>query len=267
MAVSMKPARGNSDAPWMVIHTPDSVLADPPARAVSAGDRTRYSTCPGLAWVPGDRQLVTSCYLGRYLDIYAVDADRRDARHLRRLDNDAGMQLGRAADVTISADGRTVAVGNSGDRLNVYRMDDSGAQGMDSHPSALLGEHDKQRMHGVAFSADAGVLAYATIDDDDRLVLYRCRPQPEGDRSFTYAQDVPNPCPELKPKSIAFSHDNRHMAVCYSMRSAREVPHLGRIVVFAFDAQAGRVETSPPVHDRAGRRSRRGVTGRDGVRP
>ncbi len=231
--------------PWMSITTPASVLRDPPGKPVAAGDRVRYSTCPGLAWFPGDRHLVTANYLGRFLAVYEVDLAARRFRSLQRLDNAVGAALGRAADVTVSRDGRTVAVGNSGDRLNVYAASGDHPPRIEPTPASFLGRLPQQRIHGVAFSADAEFLAYTTIDDADQVVLYRVERDADGGMTYRDVQLLDNPCPPLKPKSIAFSHDGRTAAICYSMRSSRDLEHLGRIVTFAFDADTGRIDPAP----------------------
>lgn len=234
------------EAPFMTIHTPDSFLEHPHGTPIPAGNRVRYSTCPGIAWHVNDQFLITANYVSSFVSVFSVNPEERSYALCSRLDNKMGMRLGRAADVSLTKDGNLLAVGNSGDKLNIYRVKEVDSCEIASTPYALLGELPNQRMHGVAFSSDSKYLVYTTIDDPDQICIYRLyQDAKKKGPKFERTQHLQNLCHPLKPKSVAFSSDDRFVAICYSLRSSKTVTHLGRIAIYAFDAQLGKIHPHP----------------------
>lgn len=231
--------------PIATLYTPDSVLQAPPGNPIYAAERSRYSTCPGITWAQQDQFLITANYLGRFVGIFSANLEENLYQFKQRLGNAEGMQLGRAADVSLSQDGRLLAVGNSGTTLNIYSIEDCSSCTLTSQPLCLLGELSSQRMHGVTFSSDSNYLVYTTIDDPDQICIYRVIRKEDGSVRFQLTQHLENLFHPRKPKSIAFSHDNKYAVVCFSERSQQYLTYQGIIVSYAFDAETGTLNPNP----------------------
>jgi 6-phosphogluconolactonase (cycloisomerase 2 family) len=233
------------DQPLIVIHTPDSILTAPPGDPIYAADKKRYSTCPGITWAQKDAFLITANYLGKFVGVFEYDEEKKSCRLIHRLGNAEGMQLGRAADVSITKDGKILAVGNSGTRLNIYEIADLSSCKIHPIPKNILGELSHQRMHGVAFSSDSRYLTYTTIDDPDQICIYRLERAEDGSLRFVLTQKLHDLFHPLKPKSLVFSPDDRYVVLCFSERSQKYVSHKGILASYAFDSKTGMMDLKP----------------------
>ncbi len=234
-----------SESPVTIIHTPDSILANPPGKPIYAADNKRYSTCPGIIWAQEDAFLITANYLGQFVGVFQYNEAEHSWSLLHRLKNSDGMQLGKAADVAVTQDGQIVAIANSGANLNVYEVIDRQHCVIHPTPRLLIGELPNQRMHGTTFSSDSKYLVYTTIDDPDQICIYRLDRNADGSLKAVLTQALRNLFHPLKPKSVAFSPDDRYLAFCFSERSQRYMSHKGRLASYRFDSETGRLDPKP----------------------
>lgn len=99
-------------APFAVIDTPDSILTNPPDRALYIGKRKRYATCTVARWSP-DGSIISSIGLLRPT-IYSYRFADGNAIPIAAFSNQDGLELTDPEKLTYSPDGNYLAVSSRG---------------------------------------------------------------------------------------------------------------------------------------------------------
>jgi 6-phosphogluconolactonase (cycloisomerase 2 family) len=227
------------DAPFAVLHTPESVPASPPktAKPFYIGQRGRLATCGGVAWFHG-LHLATLNLLGEAVRTYAFDPSTRSFSLLQTLDRRSG--LVRPENLAFSHDGALLAVTNSIDgSVNLFGVDRR-SHAVDPSPLATIACGLDVNPHGVGFSP-WGHLIFTTVEDPGSIRCFGVGRDAAGRLRVELVQEVENRFGPLKPKAIAVAPDGRFVAVSYGP-NARPFPagaQPGFLAVFPFDAERG----------------------------
>ncbi|HEX2582618.1 MAG TPA: beta-propeller fold lactonase family protein, partial [Chlamydiales bacterium] len=143
-----------------------------------------------------------------------------------------------------SPDGEWLAVANgTGGKVNFFAVEENSVR---TKPVAVLQEAQETKFHSVRFSLDGKHFACATFDNSAKISLFRI--QREGKNlSLIPTQVIPNSFGQLKPKGIAFSPDQRFVAICYSKRASWTPNHnlQGVVELYRFNADEGVIAPSP----------------------
>lgn len=234
-----------SPEPVAVYKTPNSIMHRlSPAWAQNIGDRSRFSTCTGVAWFADNTHLISANLLEDSLQIYQFYQGEHILRAKKKYSNNI-TKLGWPENLTISCDGTLLAVSNSATgKICVYKIN------LDSnllHPSPIaFVEAGDQGLHGIRFSPDGNYLAYVTYDGLGKIRVFRVTTPIKGSSSFDLVESVDSAFEDLAPKGIAFSHNMNYVAVCYStkIRSGWAAPS-GKLAIFKFNAKTGKIDQAP----------------------
>lgn len=233
--------------PCAIGYTPNSVLDDPPPEKYLrfAGDRPRYSTCGGVCWFQENQNIFAVGMQSSSIQIYRFSDGSEQLTPLKTFTNSDGIDLNRPENISISKNEKWIAIPNmASGKVQLYQTHVNNFLSLP--PIATIQD---SKVHGVQFSSDNQFLTYVTFASkysNSKICTYRIKPKKNGKIDFQLTQAIPNPFQGLKPKSIAFSKDNRYVVIGFCIElSGKEGGAQGLIASYAFDHTTGTISDSP----------------------
>jgi 6-phosphogluconolactonase (cycloisomerase 2 family) len=215
-------------------HSPLGTLGED--QLLFIGQRSRFSTCTGVAWFPGQPYLISAGLIHHTLQTFHYDSTSAALIPLEFFPLAFGTQILKPENLSFSPDGTLLAVANGAKgNVTIYSVH---SHTIDPIPIAVLQEPPKTKIHCVRFSPSGEVLACITFDDQPKISLFHV--VREGiTLSFSLFQTWPDLLDPLKPKGISFSPDGRFIAICYSRRAVA-YPNQntrGAVEIYAFSSK------------------------------
>jgi DNA-binding beta-propeller fold protein YncE len=215
-------------------------------RPLAVGGRARRATCSGVAWFRGHHLAVVNLY-GEHLRVYrfqpgdGAKAPRLDLLHERT----RGMSY--PEDVAAAPNGRLLAVTHSMDKdvgVTLYAVDPVSLAPSVAGTLLRRGEY----FHGLTFSPNSRHLAFTEIGPTGYVEVIRVN-------SFFRRRTclLENRHAPLKPKSIAFSQDERFAVIGLSMNASEKAGDdvsSGMLSIHRFDAARGVIDAEPVAESR-----------------
>lgn len=214
------------------------------------GNRKRFATCSGVAWVDPGHIAVVNTY-GGHLRIYSVHGQEGAGPVRLELLHETSDGISYPEDVAVSPDGSLLAITHSmcdGTGVSLHRIDP--VTRIPGLPERIHEVRRGSACHGVAFSPDSRHLAFTEIGQPG-FVEVVCVAPSSGEPTCR----IESPTPLLKPKSIAFSRDGRFAVLAMAPNicpSDGVLDPIGRIGVHSFNAAAGVIAADPLVTYSAG---------------
>lgn len=233
-----------SQQPCTIAYTPNSVLADPPSSDYIryAGDRPRYSTCGGVCWFKGNQYVFAVNMQTSSVQIYEFKEETRSLHPVQQFNNSHGLGLKRPESLTVSKDGKLLAIPNMGNgKVQIYET--SQTTFFKPQPAATI---HSALVHGAQFSPDSKYLAIAKIGKNSQICVYRIGRDSKGQVEVTQTQAMNNHFEPVRPKSVAFSDDGRFVVIGYCMQLSSQVGEAkGAVATYKFDGKTGRIDPAP----------------------
>jgi len=219
-----------------------SFLSDPeapPLTPFTVNGRKRLATCSGVSWFRGYHLAVVNLY-GCHLRIYRFHPGEDGGGEPARVEllHELSEGISYPEDVAVSRDGKWVAVTHSmSDRsgVSLHSFDESSLGPSPVGETIRLG----LAYHGVRFSPDSRHLAFTEVDWPGHVEVVRLEAGSWGRTCW-----FENRHASLKPKSVAFSHDARFVAIASALNVSQEGvggASGGLLSVHRFDASAGQI--------------------------
>lgn len=216
-------------------------------RLLFIGERTRISSCTGVAWLKDGRYLMSANLMGCSAQIYELDKENGSLKCIRNFSKNSTIRLAKPENLSVSSDKNFLAISNGLEgRINIYRLNPKQPT---KQPEliAFLQEPGNIKLHGVRFSRDTHYLAYVTFDVPAKIYVYKIENPTDKTPRFRLCQELANPYEPLKPKGIDFSPDGRFIAICYSMRASfvANTNYQALVATYPFDSVRGEITLSP----------------------
>lgn len=147
--------------------------------------------------------------------------------------------------MTISSDGKLLAVSNSGTgKICLFQIDSQNSL-LNPSPIAFVKAGD-QGLHGIRFSPDGNYLDYVTYDGLGKVRIFKVTASITGPVSVDLVETMDSAFENLAPKGIDFSHDMRYVAICYSTKIGSDWNGpSGKLAIFKFDSKTGKLDQTP----------------------
>ena len=227
--------------PITVQHTPNSILDNPPDGWLQyAGDRTRYSTMTGCAWLEDDRHILTANYLANTLRVYSFDPENENMTLVSRFDNSHKLCLNHPQNIAFSEDYKFLSIPNMGSyTITIYHWN-----GLEKPPTLLHTIHG-HAPHGTTFSPCGNYLVAAFLESPGKVRVYKLTEAKK--RLKVQCIQTLHPCWEsYRPKSITFTEDGRYavIGICDKIGGAPGKPG-GALLSYRFDQETGLFDPEP----------------------
>jgi len=229
-----------SNTPVCEVFTPKSLYGDKVFKISFVGDRSRASTCGGVAWFHDDNYLATVNFEGGFICTYKFNKSENQFVPLQIVHETQDAKLFSAENVTFSPDGKLLAVSmNHTKKINVYRVSTE-THLIDPIPVVIL-QQKERNVHGIRFSHNNNYLASTTVRGSSPITIYKR----EEERVKLISQ-LENSFKLLKPKSLDFTHDDTYIAVVYAA-NVINIPNKtsGLVAIFKFDKNTGIIDPNP----------------------
>lgn len=210
------------------------------------GERSRFSTCTAVAWFPDQKHLISANLIASTMQTFQFDENFATLHPLQFFSSAQGTKLMKPEHLAFSSDGTLMGVANgNGGILTFYKV--NGCQ-IHPIPVAIIKEAEKTKFHSIRFSSDDRFLAYVNNDKDSRISIAKIhRKGKKLSFSPSYSQAVSKSLNLMKSKGIAFSPDQKWVAVCYSRRAAwtPNKDYESAVEIYAFDSISGTIDPIP----------------------
>lgn len=219
---------------WQLIsvcYTPDSVLQKPHGKLpLAIENRYRFASCSDVAWSPDGAYLAAVGLLDKTIWMYELE--NRLLKPIRRFSSEEGVILRAPEKLQFSSDSKLLMVPDM-KKLTFFSFDKESL-------SLKLKQtiHEDSIVHGAAFSSDNRYVAYVTIGRLGRIELL-CK----TDEQFVSIQSIQSPVHSMVPKAIAFSADQRFIAICFSINAGIQGKKGKSLMkIYPFDSSKGKIE-------------------------
>lgn len=223
--------------PICSVYTPNSILQKKEQYVpYFIGGRSRYATCTGAAWFHENYFAVLNLY-GANIRTYKWDAVCNRCTMVQEVNNKDGMRLFQPENLTVSPDGRLLAVCNAQtSNIELHTID------VDTHlidPKAIFSLNASGLVHNVRFTSDGKYFAYVTFNNNEEIAI--CEVHNDKKCNLTRVYQQINQFPNMRAKGINFTKNNRFAAVCYANCATGQSGTInkGLVVVYAFDNSNG----------------------------
>jgi 6-phosphogluconolactonase (cycloisomerase 2 family) len=223
------------------VATPHSILLKKEHyKPLFVGARLRYATCTGATWFHGNHLAVLNLY-GQELMTYIFDEQKKEFKYVQHINNQQGARLGYPEQMTVSHDGKFLAVANGKNfGVQVYTIDP------DTHlinPTSIFSLPARGLVHNVRFSSDDVYIAYVSFDRNESVCIYKIVHDASTIGVKCTYKNV-HDSNEVKAKGIMFTHDSRYAVLVYSCSASWLKPNSlhSVIKVHRFNASAGVLE-------------------------
>jgi len=219
-----------SEEPICFAYTPKRASSSPCSSPLFAGERTRFSTSSGVAWMSDNTHLIAVNLWDSSITTYWFDKINHIFEPLWSLGKEEGINLYHPENLDISFVGNFIAFSLSGNSVDLYKIDNESTL---MHPMHISLRHSvNDHPHGVAFSSNGTYLAYTSIDNYPGVCIYK---NTEG--SFQLHQTLGDHLLPLHPKGVAFSPDNQFLAICYChLVGNKNLTPCGQLEIYAFNS-------------------------------
>lgn len=230
-----------TNTPICSVYTPDSILNKKENYLpLFVGDRTRYSTCTGVAWFHGNYLAVLNLY-GRNIRTYEFNEETEQFSLVQHISNKDGAQLCYSENLAVCPDGTLLAVCyNFPPGINIYAID------LSTHlinPKPIYTIKATDLVHRVRFSPDGSYLAYVTFDKKESIIISKIYKNKKNSLGFKNVCKKENNF-DVKAKSIGFTSNNQFIVVAYCLGvddSKQNRPQKNILVSYKFDDQTGMI--------------------------
>jgi len=217
--------------------TEDSVLdrlSENKLTAYSVGNRKRYATCSGVAWI-GMHHIAAVNLYGQHVRIYRVDLN---SGNVMTLVSELKEGIPFPENLAVSPDKSVIAIAHS-------MSDTYGITLHHLNQTSFILEPSKGILraggtfHGLDFSPDSKYLAITEIRSAGYIEVIKL----DENRTTCVLSGLYKP---LKPKSIAFSRDGKYVVIAFAANIGIE-PNVGSavIAIHSFDNTNGTIQESP----------------------
>jgi len=243
-----------NQTPLCEVFTPKALYGDKVFQTSFVGDRSRFSTCGGVAWFHDDNYLASVNFEGGFICTYKFNKSENQFIPLQTIHHTEEAPLFSAENLSFTSDGKLLAVSmNHSKQVNIYRVSPQ-THLIDPEPVAIVRPKDRN-VHGVRFSRDDRYLACTAVRGSNLVSIYKlegykpeaCDTQEISRKlELTPVSTLENRFLTSKPKSLDFSHDDRYVAVVYAVNVV-STPNKARglIAIYTFDKETGVIAPEP----------------------
>lgn len=216
--------------------------------------RKRYATCSGVSWID-DRHLAVVNLYGGHCRIYrfhysgihpetsaASAGPNEGPARLEQL-HEESQGIAFPEDVAASPNGKFLAITSSMTKEHGISLHALDSKTLRPGPPLWM-QHDEMGYHGVGFSPDSRFFAFTHIGNPGFVEVRDATTSPPQRTCF-----YENPYQPLKPKSVAFSSDQKFVAVAFARNispTQQEGDDSGKLEIYRFDATNGEI-LQPPI--------------------
>ncbi len=222
-----------SEEPVAVAYTPKRAYSPATPPPLMLAERARFSTSSGVIWLPGDSYLMTVNVFDSSISTYWFDKTTSTLEPIWSLGTEEGIALYHPENIDLFPDGNSIALSICGSDITFYTLDSESSL---IYPTNVSFRHSLlDNPHGIAISSNGLYLAYTSIDTLPCTCVYK-----NIDGAFQLHQVFENQLGPIHPKGVAFSPDNRFLAISYcNLVGAKEPsPLKAQLEIHPFDANS-----------------------------
>lgn len=227
-----------SKEPIAICYNPNSILTkEDRTSAQYVENRSRLSTCTGVAWFSNGKQLISANLLESSFQTYTFDCQTNTVRRAKSWKESKLTKLAWPENLCFSKNGKWLAVTNSyTGAVNLYEV--RSGRIINPIPIHTISIGDKG-LHGIRFSNKGDFLAYVTYESPPKIRIFHID-EINKKLKLTLAYTWLVPTSEMAPKGIDFSPDDRYLAVCFSKRASSKIEsRSGLVAIYPFDQETG----------------------------
>ncbi len=195
-----------------MIYTPDSILNRKNQWAEQRiGKRDRYSTCSGVTWFHENYLAAVNLY-GQKITIYEFNEQTKEFTLLQEITNKDRAHLTWPEQITVSPDGKFLAVPGGGSHINIYAVN------LENHlitPKPILVMPAPTLTHSVRFTLNGNYMAYASFHPKQAICVYKVSKN-QNSIQLTKVFNKTNTHKNLYPKAINFTQDNKYIVLAWA---------------------------------------------------
>jgi 6-phosphogluconolactonase (cycloisomerase 2 family) len=233
-----------SKQPVAICYNPNSMFKKNHENAKQyVKNRSRFSTCTGVAWFHNGFQLISVNLLKSSFQTYIFNSQNNDLTPIQKWKSTKITQLSWPENLCFSKNGRWLAVTNSyTGNVTLYELNRQGELNPNPIQKISIGDAG---LHGIRFSNNGDFLAYVTYENPPKIRIFRIEATTTN-LKFNLIHTFLVSMDELSPKGIDFSPDDRYLAICFSKRaSAKAASQSGLIAIYPFDTEIGSFNPIP----------------------